>query len=897
MFKTINCALLVLALFLVACGGPPTPIPSNTAAPTETPAVPTVAIVEPALLHQVNTKPAGLTLAVTEEQQITATALDQLGNPMSGLNFVFRSDERAGTINGDGKFTAGVKAGNYPGAVTVEVSQGSVTKMAIVDITIQHGPPDQVLLGPEIVELEIGESQDFSVEVVDVHGNPVSEAQITWEVVDEVGNMGDDGFLTTGTRAGTFAEGIKVVANLDDVSVEATVSVTVNPGPPASLSIPLVEVAAGAAQQLSVFVADQYDNLLEEAQVTWTVNDINAGSITPSGLLTAGEVAGSFEAAIEAQAVEGDLSATTSVDIIPGPLEQVVIAPDPTEIGMGMRQQFVAVGADMFGNRISGLEFIWSVGDVGGKINAKGLFTAGSRPGNYNRTIKASAIQGEVTRSDTASVIVEPDRIAFVSARGATVPEIYIMNIDGSSVRRITGGIGFTRPLWSPDGRRLTFSNSVEDHPQNGSLTLINDDGSWGVTILQGPGNYEPAWSPDGTKIAYQKWESDSFDSTEIYVMDVDGGNQTRLTNNSDPDDFPSWSPDGSKIVFQRVVDDFSHIFVMNADGSKQRALTSGANANQLPLWSPDGKQIIYQSTGTELWVIKVINATGGSERQLTPENLGGLVPSWSPDGQKILFHSFRDSDDLADLKGAEIYIMDRRGGNVTRLTENTAWDGAATWAPRKQGVEVSEESVVIPDASATQRLMAQEVTAKVRAGVVRIATDLGAGSGFFIDPDGLILTNNHVISDAETITIFLADGTRYTGTVRGRDLVRDLAVVKIDADDLPTLELGDVGQITLGSDVMVVGFPLGLTGLTTSSGSASSVKYDAGRNITLIQTDSTINPGNSGGPLLNMQGQVIGVVTSKITGGEIEDFGLAVSANTVKLYLKRLKEGEVITS
>ena len=100
-----------------------------------------------------------------------------------------------------------------------------------------------------------------------------------------------------------------------------------------------------------------------------------------------------------------------------------------------------------------------------------------------------------------------------------------------------------------------------------------------------------------------------------------------------------------------------------------------------------------------------------------------------------------------------------------------------------------------------------------------------------------------------------------------------------------------------LDSDVMVIGYPLGLTGLTTGSGSASSVKYDPGRNIVFVQTDSTINPGNSGGPLLNMQGQVIGVVTSKITGGEVEDFGLAVSANTVRLYLKRLKEGEVITS
>ena len=108
---------------------------------------------------------------------------------------------------------------------------------------------------------------------------------------------------------------------------------TVNPGPAASLPLSPLEIAAGATEQLAAFVVDQYDNPLQEAQVTWTVNDANAGSITPSGIFTAGGVDGSYEVAIEAQALEGDLSATTSVDIIPGPLEQVVIAPDPTDIG------------------------------------------------------------------------------------------------------------------------------------------------------------------------------------------------------------------------------------------------------------------------------------------------------------------------------------------------------------------------------------------------------------------------------------------------------------------------------------------------------------------------------------------------------------------------------------
>ena len=154
---------------------------------------------------------------------------------------------------------------------------------------------------------------------------------------------------------------------------------------------------------------------------------------------------------------------------------------------------------------------------------------------------------------------------------------------------------------------------------------------------------------------------------------------------------------------------------------------------------------------------------------------------------------------------------------------------------------------------------------------MVRIQTDLGAGSGFIIGSDGLVLTNNHVIRDAETITIFLEDGTRYIGKVQGRDLLRDLAVVNIEASNLPKLQMGDVSRVSLGSEVAVVGYPLGVTGLTVTEGSASGIKYDAGSNITLIQTNSTINPGNSGGPMFNLQGQVIGVVAGRITGGGVE--------------------------
>ena len=139
----------------------------------------------------------------------------------------------------------------------------------------------------------------------------------------------------------------------------------------------------------------------------------------------------------------------------------------------------------------------------------------------------------------------------------------------------------------------------------------------------------------------------------------------------------------------------------------------------------------------------------------------------------------------------------------------------------------------------------------------------MGSGSGFIIEPNGLILTNNHVICDAEEITVYLHDGTEYTGTVEARDLVHDLALVKIRAIGLPCLELADNCQVSLGEQVIVLGYPLEADKVTVTSGLVSAIEFDSGRNIIWVQTDSAINPGNSGGPMLNLQGQVVGVVSS----------------------------------
>ena len=158
-----------------------------------------------------------------------------------------------------------------------------------------------------------------------------------------------------------------------------------------------------------------------------------------------------------------------------------------------------------------------------------------------------------------------------------------------------------------------------------------------------------------------------------------------------------------------------------------------------------------------------------------------------------------------------------------------------------------------------------------------------------------MILTNNHVITDAEEITIYLDDGTSHAGTVKARDLVRDLAVVTIAATELPYLELGDHSRVSLGQQVVVLGYPLEAEQITVTSGLVSAMEFDGGRNITWIQTDSAINPGNSGGPMLNLQGEVIGVVSAKLVGFGIEGVGFAICVNTVNTYLPRLEAGETI--
>lgn len=168
-------------------------------------------------------------------------------------------------------------------------------------------------------------------------------------------------------------------------------------------------------------------------------------------------------------------------------------------------------------------------------------------------------------------------------------------------------------------------------------------------------------------------------------------------------------------------------------------------------------------------------------------------------------------------------------------------------------------------------------------------------GSGFIIDRDGYIVTNNHVVQGADKIKVMLKDGREFDARIKGLDPNTDLALVKIDSDtDLPTVELGDSDALKVGEWVLAIGNPFGLEHTVTAGIiSAKGRVIGSGPYDDFIQTDASINPGNSGGPLINMAGKVVGINTAIIAGGQ--GIGFAIPVNLARGIIEQLKtKGEV---
>ena len=209
-----------------------------------------------------------------------------------------------------------------------------------------------------------------------------------------------------------------------------------------------------------------------------------------------------------------------------------------------------------------------------------------------------------------------------------------------------------------------------------------------------------------------------------------------------------------------------------------------------------------------------------------------------------------------------------------------------------------------IPNTGTSGSLTPSQVYAQNVDAVVAISSSSGSGSGFILTEDGYVVTNYHVIENAIRVEVTLSNSEKYTGKVVGFDSAHDVAVVKIDATDLPHVVLGSSDALAVGDQITVIGNPLGDLSYTQTVGYISGKDRGVSTDNTMInmlQTDASINSGNSGGPMFNMNGQVVGIITAKYSGtsssgASIEGIGFAIPIDDVLRKIQDLMEFGYVT-
>ena len=241
--------------------------------------------------------------------------------------------------------------------------------------------------------------------------------------------------------------------------------------------------------------------------------------------------------------------------------------------------------------------------------------------------------------------------------------------------------------------------------------------------------------------------------------------------------------------------------------------------------------------------------------------------------------------------------------------TKTIVQNGASVNAKTTQGTDSGLNIIQAAKSNSTPTNI-EEVVTKVKDSVVEVTTEVtkygtfygqyvaqGAGSGVIISSDGYIVTNNHVIEDATSIKVTLTDGKEYDAKLIGTDEELDVALIKIEADNLTVAVLGSSSDLNVGETSIVIGNPLGQLGGTVTHGIISalnrSIQLD-GKTMELLQTDAAINPGNSGGGLFDADGNLVGIVVAKSTsssdGTSLEGLGFAIPIDNVKKILGDLK-------
>ena len=422
-----------------------------------------------------------------------------------------------------------------------------------------------------------------------------------------------------------------------------------------------------------------------------------------------------------------------------------------------------------------------------------------------------------VSSSDTAMILYDSD--------GAVIEEDTRSDEFGSASRiqwvapdsstyyvAVHVGVGYTGAYQlslsspqsaSPTGPPRAGIAFTSDRGGPRDIYVMNPDGSNVTRLTNNFWASDPVWSPDGREIAFTSGAPDS----EIYVMNADGSYVTQLTYDAKDDGNPSWSPDGRQIAFDSGIDGDDDIYVMNSDGSNVTRLTDNGMRNWSPTWSPDGRQIAFHSRALYgASQIYVMNTDGSDVTQITNHDWSVRNPVWSPDGRRIAFND-------ANASGTpirRIYVMNADGSGMTQLTSSDGYNSSPSWSPDGRQIvftsmrdgEDSELYVMNADGSDVTRLTYHPARdyhpswspVSETATVNPVTDDHGnsPSNATPIDADSALDGSIETVADVDFFSFHVESLARYTIEVRPLSNV-DIGIVLYDSNGSRVAEDDDI--------------------------------------------------------------------------------------------------------
>jgi Tol biopolymer transport system component len=352
----------------------------------------------------------------------------------------------------------------------------------------------------------------------------------------------------------------------------------------------------------------------------------------------------------------------------------------------------------------------------------------------------------EPSPSTPSDVLVSSSKangtIYFSVDDGDGTSQIQAVEPDGSDRRVAFEGVplSIAQVAWSPDGTRIAYRNQVAEER---GIYIANPDGTEPVRLTDGANDGWPTWSPDGAQIAFSSTgydpsigactstgDPDLGCPTDIYVMDSDGSDVTRLTTSSGAEYQPDWSPDGTRIAFTHTLETWipTAVHVIDVDGSGSRQVSSRDGGSDFaPSWSPDGSRLVFAAIRYEDWGIFVVNADGTGESEITFEGESGAWsangPVWAPDGSSIaaVCRPGGDGDDVVAL-----CLIRPDGTTLTSIAEVPPGAGDIAWQPI---VGSSESPIPTESPTPDTAPIRPRVTATISVGAFPRAVAVGEGA------------------------------------------------------------------------------------------------------------------------------------------------------------------------